>query len=116
MASITASCSSSSLQLRLALNGRNRRKLPTILQSRVGGKWNDRRVRVRFRVLCVAQDGARNGSGLERAASEGSWVKSSSSDSKIDGFSGWSNSEEEEQQSTTNSPKKPSSYKGEGIS
>ncbi|KAF7821891.1 uncharacterized protein G2W53_027346 [Senna tora] len=97
MVSITASWSPSSLQLRLALNCRNRRKFPPIWQSQVG-KW-DRR----FRVLCVAQDGARNGNGLESAPIEGSWV---GSDSKIDGFSGWSNSEGGEQ--STNSPKKAS--------
>lgn len=104
MASITATWSPSSPQLRLALKCGNRRKFPAILQSRVG-KW-DRR----FRVLCVAQDGGGNGKGLERTPIEGSWV---GADSKIDGFSGWSNSEDEEQ--SANSHKK-AWYGGEGIS
>ncbi|KAK4280339.1 hypothetical protein QN277_011974 [Acacia crassicarpa] len=95
MASSTATWSPSSPQLRLALKCGNRRKFPAILQSRVG-KW-DRR----FRVLCVAQDGGGNGKGLERTPIEGSWV---GADSKIDGFSGWSNSEGEEQ--SANSHKK----------
>ncbi|XP_028790724.1 uncharacterized protein LOC114746657 isoform X1 [Neltuma alba] len=97
MASITATWSPSSLQLRLALKCGNRRKYPATLQSRVGN-W-DRR----FRLLCVAQDGGGNGNGngLERTPIEGSWV---GVDSKIDGFSGWSNSEGEEQ--SANSHKK----------
>ncbi|XP_054817922.1 uncharacterized protein LOC129317609 isoform X2 [Prosopis cineraria] len=104
MASIMVSWSPSSPQLRLALKCGNRRKFPAILQSRVG-KW-DRR----FRVLCVAQDGGANGNGLERAPREGSWV---AKDSKVDSFSGWSNSGGEEQ--SANSHKASYGVVGAGV-
>ncbi|KAI4351720.1 hypothetical protein L6164_006047 [Bauhinia variegata] len=85
MASMTtATWSPSSLQLRLAMNYGNCRKFPVIVQSRM------RKLNRGVRVLCVGQSGAGSGSGLERPPNGGTWV---GSDSKIDGFSGWSNSE-----------------------
>ena len=59
------------------------------------------------RLFCVAcQDG--NGSGLERLPNGGSWL---GSDSKVDGLSGWSNSDGEEQPINS---KKKKNYGGKG--
>lgn len=89
MASSTiATWSPSSLQLRYALNCRNCRKSPAILLR----AQLDRRVR--FRVLCVAQDEARNENGVERRRNGSQLV---GSDSTVDGFSGWSKSDVREE-------------------
>ncbi|KAI4347564.1 hypothetical protein L6164_008369 [Bauhinia variegata] len=80
MASMTTTWSPNSLQLRLAMNYGNRRKFPMIVPRKL-----DRQ----FRLLCVVEGGTGRGNGLERPANGGTWV---GSDSKIDGFSGWSNS------------------------
>ncbi|KAJ1385007.1 hypothetical protein SESBI_42074 [Sesbania bispinosa] len=89
MASITATCSPSSLQIRLAFSNSNCRKFPFLLHSRVGD--SDRRVRV----LCVAQ----KGNGLDSVPNR---VGS-------DGLSGWSNDVGEH---STSSQKKKGSYVG----
>ncbi|GAV79303.1 hypothetical protein CFOL_v3_22768 [Cephalotus follicularis] len=85
MASTTATCSPSSLQLRLAMNCR---KSPAIILVRSRLKKIDRQVSV----LCVAQCWAsnRNGNFAERRHNGSSWV---GSDSKADTFSGWSRSD-----------------------
>lgn len=89
MASSTiATWSPSSLQLRYALNCRNCRKSPAILLR----AQLDRRVQ--FRVLCVAQDEARNENGVERRRNGSQLV---GSDSTVDVFSGWSKSDGREE-------------------
>ena len=63
----------------------------------------------RARLFCVAsQDGAGNGSGLERLPNSGSWL---GSDSKVDRLSGWSNSDGEEEPINS---KKKKNYGGKG--
>ncbi|KAF5480424.1 hypothetical protein F2P56_001175 [Juglans regia] len=82
MASTTATCSPSSLQLRLAFNCR---RSPEILfRMRMGKPIS------RFRVLFVAQDESRNGSASGRRRDWALWV---GPDSTVDGFSGWSESD-----------------------
>ncbi|KAJ7969939.1 Chloroplast thylakoid membrane, putative isoform 1 [Quillaja saponaria] len=89
MASMKATWSPSSPQLRLASSSGNCQRYPIILlRARVGRL--DRRVRV----LCVANDEARNGNGFEGRRNGGSWV---GSDSTADGLSGWSDSDNGEQ-------------------
>ncbi|KAF3432973.1 hypothetical protein FNV43_RR24075 [Rhamnella rubrinervis] len=83
MAATTATCSPSSPQLRLALNGGNWMKAPAILVRPRLGK-QDRWVRL----FCLAQEGARNKSARSRHRI--SWVRA---DSRVDGFSGWSGSD-----------------------
>lgn len=87
MASITPTCSPTSLQLRLAFNGA---KSPVALHVRL------RNQNPRLRPLRAEQ----NSKGSE-------WV---GSDYKIDGFSGWSNSSGEEEPDKN---KKKESYGGE---
>ncbi|CAL0328606.1 unnamed protein product [Lupinus luteus] len=81
MASITPTCSPTSLQLRLAFNAPNFNKFPTILtlHSRIPC-FNHR-----FRLICNVS---------ERVPDEASWV---GSDSEPDGFAGWSGAEGGEQ-------------------
>ncbi|KAF3961913.1 hypothetical protein CMV_013523 [Castanea mollissima] len=83
--SSSATWSSSSLQLRLALNCRNCRKSPAILVRMQLGN-SSRRVRV----FCVAQDEARNENGVEWRHNKGPLV---GLDSTADGFSSWSTSD-----------------------
>lgn len=83
MAAMATTCSPSSPQLRLALNGGNYRKSPAVLvRARLGkqDRW--------IRALCLAREGARNASG--RRCHRISLVRA---DSRVDGFSGWSGSE-----------------------
>ncbi|KAG2715901.1 hypothetical protein I3760_03G100400 [Carya illinoinensis] len=82
MASTTATCSPSSLQLRLAFNCR--RSPEILVRLRMGKPVSQ------FRVLCVAQDESRNGSASGRRRDWALWV---GSDSAADGFSGWSESD-----------------------
>ncbi|XP_034205099.1 uncharacterized protein LOC117619289 isoform X2 [Prunus dulcis] len=85
MATVTATWSPSSLQLRLALNYGNCTKTsPILLRMRLG------KLDHRARVLCVAQDRERPGNGLEPRRDGSSWVGSNST---ADGFKGWSDSD-----------------------
>ncbi|XP_024029202.1 myosin-7B isoform X3 [Morus notabilis] len=85
MASATATCSPSSLQLRFALNSGNCRKPPVLLVR--GQLWKQNRC---ARSLFPSQGGATNGSGPERRRNGVSWIRS---DSAADGFSGWSSTD-----------------------
>ncbi|XP_008234221.1 PREDICTED: uncharacterized protein LOC103333200 isoform X2 [Prunus mume] len=85
MATVTATWSPSSLQLRLALNYGNCTKTSPILVRMRLGKLDHR-----ARVLCVAQDRERPGNGLEPRRDGSSWVGSNST---ADGFKGWSDSD-----------------------
>ncbi|XP_050155232.1 uncharacterized protein LOC126629286 isoform X4 [Malus sylvestris] len=89
MATVTATCSPSSLQLRLAFNCGNCGKASSVLVRRRLGKL-DRRARV----LCVAQGNERSGAELEPRRNGGSWVWSNSN---ADGFKGWSGSDNGEE-------------------
>ncbi|XP_068329008.1 stress response protein NST1-like isoform X2 [Pyrus communis] len=89
MATVTATCSPSSLQLRFAFNCGNCGKASSVLVRRRLGKL-DRRARV----LCVAQGNERSGAELEPRRNGGSWV---GSNSNADGFKGWSNSDNGEE-------------------
>ncbi|CAN6705741.1 unnamed protein product [Malus baccata var. baccata] len=89
MATVTATCSPSSLQLRLAFNCGNCGKASSVLVRRRLGKL-DRRARV----LCVAQGNERSGAELEPRRNGGSWV---GSNSNADGFKGWSGSDNGEE-------------------
>ncbi|XP_068315215.1 uncharacterized protein [Pyrus communis] len=89
MATMTATCSPSSLQLRLALNLGNCSKPSSVLV-----RWRLGKLDNRARVLCVAQGSERSGSGLEPRRNGGSWVRSNSS---ADGFKGWSDSDNGEE-------------------
>lgn len=87
MASTSATCSPSSLQLRLALNCKNCGKFPSVLvRARV------RKLDPRLRVIChpIVHERA---SGLRRNG-----VCFAGSDSKVDGFSGWSESDSGEEE------------------
>ncbi|CAL2243724.1 unnamed protein product [Prunus armeniaca] len=86
MATVTATWSPSSLQLRLALNYGNCTKTSPILVRMRLGKLDHR-----ARVLCVAQDRERPGNGLEPRRDGSSWVGSNST---ADGFKGWSDSDD----------------------
>lgn len=86
MASATATWSPGSLQLRLALSCR---KSPEILVRMRVAKLSRR-----FRLLCVAQDEARSGNGLGRRRDGALRVRS---DSTVDGFSGWSETDGKEE-------------------
>ncbi|XP_019430634.1 PREDICTED: uncharacterized protein LOC109337971 isoform X1 [Lupinus angustifolius] len=90
MASITPTCSPTSLQLRFAFNAPNFKKFPTTLtlHSRIPC-FNHR-----FRLICNVS---------ERVPGEASWV---GSDSEPDGFSGWNGSEGGEQSNNNKSHKK----------
>ncbi|XP_021826905.1 uncharacterized protein LOC110767628 isoform X1 [Prunus avium] len=85
MATVTATWSPSSLQLRLALNYGNCTKTSPILVRMRLGKLDHR-----ARVLCVAQGRERPGNGLEPRRNGSSWVGSNST---ADGFKGWSDSD-----------------------
>ncbi|CAN6564918.1 unnamed protein product [Malus baccata var. baccata] len=89
MATVTVTCSPSSLQLRLAFNCGNCGKASSVLVRRRLGKL-DRRARV----LCVAQGNERSGAELEPRRNGGSWV---GSNSNADGFKGWSGSDNGEE-------------------
>ncbi|KAB2596695.1 golgin subfamily A member 4 [Pyrus ussuriensis x Pyrus communis] len=89
MATVTATCSPSSLQLRFAFNCGNCGKASSVLVRRRLGKL-DRRARV----LCVAQGNERSGAELEPRRNGGSWV---GSNSNADGFKGWSDSDNGEE-------------------
>ncbi|ONI25331.1 hypothetical protein PRUPE_2G296700 [Prunus persica] len=85
MATVTATWSPSSLQLRLALNYGNCTKTsPILLRMRLG------KLDHRARVLCVAQDRERPGNGMQPRRDGSSWVGSNST---ADGFKGWSDSD-----------------------
>ncbi|CAN6569455.1 unnamed protein product [Malus baccata var. baccata] len=89
MATVTATCSPSSLQLRLAFNCGNCCKPSSVLV-----RWRLGKLDHRARVLCVAQGSERSGSGLEPRRNGGSWVGSNSS---AEGFKGWSDSDNGEE-------------------
>ncbi|CAN6709552.1 unnamed protein product [Malus baccata var. baccata] len=89
MATVTTTCSPSSLQLRLAFNCGNCCKPSSVLV-----RWRLGKLDHRARVLCVAQGSERSGSGLEPRRNGGSWVGSNSS---AEGFKGWSDSDNGEE-------------------
>ncbi|KAM1407312.1 hypothetical protein ACFXTH_001888 [Malus domestica] len=89
MATVTATCSPGSLQLRLAFNCGNCCKPSSVLV-----RWRLGKLDHRARVLCVAQGSERSGSGLEPRRNGGSWV---GSNSRADGFKGWSDSDNGEE-------------------
>lgn len=91
MASTPSTCSPSSLQLRLALNCKNCGQFPSVLvRARV------RKLDPRFRV--IFHPIVHNGAKIERANGlRRSGVCFAGSNSKADGFSGWSESDSEEE-------------------